>query len=149
LIANWSEDTQNIIKATRITPKKICFYTAAPWKWKVYLSILEKSKHAEVKLNELMKEFSTEEDLKERLKEISKFVSKIVMDTNKVSEKRRENLLKIEAFNEKDVIEEARSFLMDRFKAQIVVYSEEDKKRYDPKQRALVTMPCRPAIYIE
>jgi leucyl-tRNA synthetase len=149
LIVNLSEDTQNIIKATRITPKKICFYTAAPWKWKVYLSILKKSKHAEVKLNELMKEFSTEEDLKERLKEISKFVSKIVMDTNKVSEKKRENLLKIEAFNEKDVIEEARSFLMDRFKAQIVVYSEEDKKRYDPKQRALMAMPCRPAIYIE
>lgn len=149
LIVNLAEDTQKIIKATRITPKKICFYTAAPWKWEVYLSILKKSKHAEVKLNELMKEFSAEEDLKERLKEISKFISKIVMDTNKVSEKRRENLLTIETFNEKDVIEEARGFLMDRFKAQIVVYSEEDKKRYDPKQRALMAMPCRPAIYIE
>lgn len=57
--------------------------------------------------------------------------------------------MKVKVFNEKDVIEEARGFLMDRFKAQIMVYSEEDKERYDPRQRAVMAMPCRPAIYIE
>jgi leucyl-tRNA synthetase len=149
LIMNLSEDTQNIIKATRITPKKICFYVAAPWKWKVYLRILEKSKHVEVKLNELMKEFSAEEDLKEKLKEISKFVSKIVTDTNKVPEKRRENILKIKVFNEKEAIEDAKDFLRERFNAQIAVYDEEDVGRYDPRQKAMMSMPCRPAIYIE
>jgi leucyl-tRNA synthetase len=149
LIMNLSEDTQNIIKATRMTPKKICFYVAAPWKWKVYLRILEKSKHAEVKLNELMKEFSAEENLKEKLKEISKFASKIVTDINKVPEKRRANILKIKAFNEKEAIEDAKDFLKEKFNAQIVVYEEEDMGRYDPRQKAMTSVPCRPAIYME
>jgi quercetin dioxygenase-like cupin family protein len=29
------------------------------------------------------------------------------------------------------------------------VYSEDDKTRYDPKQRASMAMPYQPAIYIE
>jgi len=149
LIIGVMEDTMNIIKATGMVPKKICYYTAAPWKWKVYLQMLEKLKRGEVKLNELMKEISTQEDLKKNLKEIAKFASKMVTEVGRVPEKRRENLLKIKEFNEREVMEHARDFLKERFKAQVEVYSEEDKERYDPLQRAAVTIPCRPAIYIE
>jgi leucyl-tRNA synthetase len=149
LIMDVLEDTQNIIKATKITPKKICYYVAAPWKQKVYQKILEKSKHGEVKLNEVMKEFAKEEDLKENIQEIAKFASKIVKEVSRLPEKRKDNMLRIKAFDEKDVIEGAKDFLRDRFKAQIVLYNEEDKERYDPKQRALMAMPYRPAIYIE
>jgi leucyl-tRNA synthetase len=149
LIINMSEDTQNIIKATHITPKKICYYVAAPWKWKVYLKALEKSKHAEAKLNELMKELGAEKDLRKTLKEVSKFASKILTDINKVPEKRRRNILKIKISNEKRAIEDAKDFLREKFNAQIAVYDEEDIERYDPKQKAAMSMPCRPAIYIE
>jgi leucyl-tRNA synthetase len=149
LIKEVIDDTLNVLKATKMTPKRIFYYTASSWKWKVYVRILEKSKHAEVKLSELMKEFSAEKDLKERLKEISKFVQKIVADINKVPEKRRENILKIKAFNEKEAIEDAKDFLRERFNAQIAVYDEEEVKRYDPKEKAMMAMPCRPAIYIE
>jgi leucyl-tRNA synthetase len=149
LIMDISEDTHNIIKATGITPKKICYYVAAQWKWKVYLKVLEKSKHGKVKLDELMKELSMEEDLGEKLKEISKFASKIVTDIDKIPEKRRENILKIKLINEKGVIEDAKDFLRERFNAQIAVYDEEDMERYDPKQKAMMSMPYRPAIYIE
>ena len=149
LIKEIIEDTSNVLKATKIIPKRIFYYTASSWKWKVYLKVLEKSKHGEVKLSEVMKEFAADKDLNENIKDVAKFASKIVEEISRVPEKRRENLLKVKAFNEKDVIEDARGFLMDRFKAQIMVYSEEDKERYDPRQRAVMAMPCRPAIYIE
>jgi len=149
LIKDVIEDTLNILKATKITPQKICYYTACSWKWKVYLKMLEKSKHGEVKLNELMKELAVEEDLKRNLKEVAKFASKMVKEVSRIPEKRRENLLKIKVFNEKEVIEDAKDFLRERFKAQIKVYNEEDKERHDPLQRAVTAMPCRPAIYIE
>ena len=149
LIKEVIEDTLNVLKATKITPKKIFYYTATPWKWKVYLKALEKLRYGEVKLNELMKDFAADEDLKKNIKNVAKFASKIVEEMSRILEKRRENLLKVKAFNEKDVIEDAKVFLMDRFKAQIMVYNEEDKERYDPRQRAVLAMPCRPAIYIE
>ena len=149
LIKEVIEDTLNVMKATKITPKKIFYYTASSWKWKVYLKVLDKSRYGEVKLNELMKEFAAEEDLKRNIEEIAKVASKIVKEISRIPEKRRENMLRIGAFNEKEVIEGALDFLSERFKAQVMAYSEEDKERYDPKQRALMSMPCRPAIYIE
>jgi len=149
LIKDLIEDTLNVLKATQITPKKIFYYTACPWKWKVFQKVLEKSRHGEMKLKELMKELVAEEDIKEDISEVAKFASKIVKDVNRMSEKRRENMLKAKAFNEKEVIGDARDFLRERFKSQIIVYNEKDKERYDPKQRALISVPYRPAIYIE
>jgi len=143
------EDTLNILKATRITPKKIYYYTASPWKWKVYLKILEKSMRGEVKLNEVMKELAADEDMKGKLKEAAKFTSKILQETGKIPEKRRAKLLQIGALNEKKVIEDGKDFLTDRVKARIIVSREDEKNRYDPKQKAMLSIPCRPAIYIE
>jgi hypothetical protein len=58
-------------------------------------------------------------------------------------------MLKIRAFNEKDAIEGAKDFFKEKFDAQIAVYDEEDAERYDPKQKASMSAPFRPAIYIE
>jgi hypothetical protein len=58
-------------------------------------------------------------------------------------------VLRLQELNEKAAIEDARNFLEDRFKAKIMVYSEEDAGRYDPRSRAMLCAPCRPAIYIE
>lgn len=149
LIKEVIEDTLNILKAMKITPKRIYYYTASSWKWKVYKKVLQKSIYGEVKLNELMKEIAAEEDLRKNIKEAAKLTQKIVKEVRGIPEKRRENMLRIKPFNEKKVIEDAKDFLMDRFKAQVMVYGEEDKERYDPKQRAAMAIPCRPAIYIE
>src|SRR2546427_4156766 len=35
------DDTNEILKATGITPKRIAYYTAADWKWQVYLKALK------------------------------------------------------------------------------------------------------------
>jgi len=149
LVEEAIEDTLNVLKATKIVPKKICYYTASPWKWKVYLKALEKSMHGEVRMSELMKELAAEKDLKEHLREIAKFASKIMKDVTQVPEERRQNLLRTGMIDEKATIQEAAEFMSDRFKAQIMVYTEGEEKRYDPKQRASTSMPGRPAIYIE
>jgi leucyl-tRNA synthetase len=149
LIMDALEDTQNIINATSIAPKKICYYVAASWKWKVYLKVLEKSRHGEVKLNEVMSELAADGDLKVRLKEIAKFVPKMVKDVSEVSGEKKLSLLGTGVLREKDVIADAVDFLSERFSAKVTVFDEEDKDRYDPRLRAAGSMPCRPAIYIE
>src|SRR5437879_3429651 len=46
LVRQVLDDTSEIMRATGITPKRIAYYTAADWKWQVYLKAL---KHVEEK----------------------------------------------------------------------------------------------------
>jgi leucyl-tRNA synthetase len=149
LITDIITDTTNILKATKITPKHICFYTSAVWKWPVYLKILDKTVAGEAKINELMKEFAADKDLKPHMKDIAALVPRVIKALTKVSSERKANMQKIKAVDEQAILEGASGFLRERFNAEVSVYSEADEKRFDPKQRSTMSMPYQPAIYLE
>ena len=65
------------------------------------------------------------------------------------ADRKKARIAKIEMTNEKEIIEDALGFLKERFNAEVTVHGEEDKARYDPKQRATLATPGQPAIYIE
>ncbi|MGF3522779.1 MAG: hypothetical protein ACQXXJ_06760, partial [Candidatus Bathyarchaeia archaeon] len=142
-------DTFNILKATKITPKRICYYTSALWKWQVYLKVLEKAARGEVKINEIMKELASDVDIKPHIKEAAALVPRLIKALPKLSGERKANMLKIGTLNEKELMTNAAAFLKERFNAEVAVYSEDDKSRYDPKQRANMAVPYQPAIFIE
>ena len=50
LLKNTIEDIKNIIKVTKITPKKITIYTSAQWKVNAYQKILSKVVSGEVNI---------------------------------------------------------------------------------------------------
>ena len=149
LITDIMADTNNILKAMKITPTRICYYTAASWKWDLYLKILEKTLTGEVKINELMKEFAANKDLKPHMKEVANMVPRLIKALTKVSGIRKSNMQKIRIINEQFILEESLLFLKNRFNAEIDVYSEDDEGRFDPKRRASMAMPYQPAIYVE
>jgi leucyl-tRNA synthetase len=148
-VTDVMSDTNNILKAMKITPKRISYYTASLWKWQIYLKILEKTSDREAKINELMKEFVADKDLKSHIKEIAPMVPKIMKALTKLPSNRKGIILKIETVDEKELLENATRFLEERFNAEISVYNEADIKRYDPKNRATAAMPYQPAIYVE
>jgi leucyl-tRNA synthetase len=148
-IADIVDDTLNILKATKITPTKIYYYTASPWKWRVYLKVIEKAKAGEPRISEIMKESVSDPGLKPHMKEVANLVPRIIKASTKLSTERQENILKIGEINEHKNIKEALNFLKDRFKAEVLVYGEDDAERYDPKQKAMMAMPNQPAIFIE
>ena len=149
LITDIMADTNNILKAMKITPTRICYYTAASWKWDLYLKIIEKTLTGEVKINELMKEFAANKDLKPHMKEVANMVPRVIKALTKVSGIRKSNMQKIRIINEQSILEESLFFLKNRFNAEIDVYSEDDEGRFDPKRRASMAMPYQPAIYVE
>lgn len=149
LIANTLEDTSNIIKATGIKPKKICYYLAASWKWKAYLKALEKSVSAKIVQGDLMRELLKEADWKARAKEVAAFVGKIVDEINRMPEEKKRRLVEVGVIDESRSLREAEDFLKRDLKAQIQFYNEEDPKRYDPKNKAQMAKPYRPAIFME
>jgi leucyl-tRNA synthetase len=149
LITDLLTDTSNILKATKITPKRICFYTSAPWKWQVTLKILSKTLVGEAKIGDLMKEFAADKDLKPHMKDIAALVPRVIKALTKVSSERKSNMQKIGAVDEYVVLAGAVKFLGERFNAEVSVFNEEDTERFDPKNRASMTMPYQPAIYLE
>jgi leucyl-tRNA synthetase len=148
-IADIIEDTLNILRATKIAPKRVCYYTAAEWKWQVYQKVLQKAVAGEAKMNEVMKELAAAPALKPHMKEVAGLVPRVMKALTKLSAERKGNLLKIKTANEKDIVQGALGFLKERFNAEVLVFSEEDTQRYDPKQRAAMAMPNQPAIFIE
>jgi leucyl-tRNA synthetase len=149
LITDLMTDTSNIIKATKITPKRICYYSTAPWKWQVYLKILDKTFAGEAKIGDLMKEFAADKDLKLHMKEIAALVPRVIKALTKVSSERKANMQKIKTVDEHTILAGAIRFLSERYSAEVSVYSEDDTTRFDPKNRASMAMPYQPAIYME
>jgi leucyl-tRNA synthetase len=149
LVKNVLEDTQNILRATKMTPAKICYYVAAPWKWEIYLTALEKSLQTSIKVGELMKELVEKEEIRKMADKAAKFVAQIVEEINRTPKDRKSRLLKAMRLDEKAVLEDSKDFFKREFNAEIHVYREEDSARYDPKIRAQLARPYRPAIYLE
>jgi len=143
------EDTLNILKATKIAPKHVFIYIAAPWKLHVYRKILSKTQAGEVGIGEVMRELVGEAELKPHMKDVASFVPRVIKSLTKLSAEQKTNALKNEVSDEQKVVEDAVGFLRDRFNAEISVYREDDLKRYDPKGRAGMALPCQPAIFIE
>jgi leucyl-tRNA synthetase len=149
MLIDVMSDTSNILKAMKITPKRICFYTAAAWKWQIYLKILEKTLDGEAKISELMREFAADKDLKPHMKDIAGMVPRIMKALTKLPTDRKINVLKIKVVDELELLSGAIGFLRERFNAEVSVYSEDDQQRYDPKNRSVMAMPYQPAIYVE
>jgi len=149
LVTNVLEDTSNILRATKITPKRICYYSAASWKWKIYLKALEKSVASKIVLSDFMKELMKDSELRKMAEKVAKFASQAIAEINEMPEEKKRRQLQIGAINEQETLAEAVKFFEREFNAKITTYREDDTERYDPKKRAELAKPYRPAIYIE
>jgi len=149
MLIDLVDDTLNVLKATKIAPSRICYYSAAGWKWKVYRNLVARAVEGDVKVGEVMKEFAKDPTLRENMKAIAGFVPKVLKALSKLPVERKRRLATVDLAGEKEFIESAIDFLEERFSAKVSVYGEEDGALYDPRKRAALAIPGQPAIYIE
>ncbi len=149
LIRHLVEDTANVIKAIKMTPKRIYYYVSVDWKWKAYLEILGRSVSRKVEMREAMKDLMEDPDPKKRAKSLAEFVGKTILEVNTAPEDQKNRRLEAGKLDEKTFLIEAKGFLGKEFDSEVSIYDEEDPRRYDPKGRAAAAKPYRPAIYIE
>ena len=62
------DDTNNILRVTKITPKRIILYTSAAWKFAVYRMAIDLHKKGELKIPSLTKAAMAEEEITEARK---------------------------------------------------------------------------------
>jgi leucyl-tRNA synthetase len=149
LIKNVLDDTSNILRAIKIVPKKIYYYTAAPWKWRVYLESLEKSVDTKLSYSDQMKELMKDQSLKKIAGEVAEFLRRIIDEINKMPQNQKRRQLQVETLEEHRILKEAGSFFEQEFNAKVSACQQDDPQRYDPKKKAGLATPYRPAIYIE
>jgi len=149
LIKSLLEDTTNITKATKTKPKRICYYVAADWKWMVYLKVLEGSLAKKVEMQDVMKNLVADPELRKKAKDAAAYAAKAIGEINVAPKDQKNRRLRTGRLDEKALLTEARCFLEKEFNANVSVYHEEEPQRHDPKARADLAKPYRPAIYVE
>ncbi|HID18235.1 TPA: hypothetical protein EYP27_01695, partial [Candidatus Bathyarchaeota archaeon] len=137
------DDTKNVLRVVPGEPSRIIYYVASPWKWRVYELILASDK-------------PTLRDVMTRLKKLTvdrsamaRFAKSLISSLPRMDRASTQFWIKLGPDHEFKLLNEAKRFLSEVFKAEILVYNEEDSNIYDPKGRARLSKPGRPAIYVE
>ncbi|PVX25589.1 MAG: leucine--tRNA ligase [Candidatus Bathyarchaeum sp.] len=148
LIKNVLEDTANILRATKMVPQELYYYSAASWKWKVYQTALKKSASGNLVISALMKELMSDPELKTVAGKVAKFAQSITQEINRMPEDMKQRQLQIGALDETKLLETAEAFFEKEFNVKLHTCREDDPNIVDPQRKAGFAKPYRPAIYM-
>ena len=150
LLKSTIEDISNILKVTKISPKKIVIYVNSDSvKSKIYRKILNIMVGGQNNMGIVMKELIADPETIDA-KKMPDYVQKVIKDLHSESESIKKMKLESESFNEKEfLMSELSSIGQKEFGVEIEVYSESDSDVYDPKGKARHARPYKPAILIE
>ncbi|MEM4201680.1 MAG: hypothetical protein QW786_00515, partial [Candidatus Hadarchaeum sp.] len=143
------EDVGKIIKVMRKEPKKLCLYVAPEWKWRAFQIAVEHSRAGAVDFGKLMKDVEGRLDLSLPKSDLAKCLQQMVQEIRKMPQQELD-VIASKLLDELQVLKEAADFIRGEFGlSQVQVFGADDEARYDPQNRAKMSLPLRPAIYLE
>ena len=149
LLKSIIEDINNILKVTKISPKKITIYTAEQWKSKAYNSILKNVLDGQTNIGIIIKSLIANKET-EQIKKDPDFVKKTLNDILSEPVELRKGRMNVDQIDEKQIISsELSSLVKNDYDVELSVFSESDSEKYDPKNKAKAARPFKPAILIE
>ena len=139
-------DVAEILKVTKIKPKRIILMAAPRWKQEM---VTEALAHPQEKpeVSSLIKSGIAKVRTPDARKEVPQFAKELVADVARASSEDR-GLMSV-AFDELSVLRRAKSFLETEFGCRVEIFSADDPARTDPKGKAKHAKPRRPAVYLE
>jgi len=149
LLKSIIDDINNILKVTKISPKKITIYTAEQWKSKAYNLILKNVLDGQTNIGTIIKSLIANKET-EQIKKDPDFVKKTLNDILSDPVELRKGRIDIGQIDEKQIISsELSSLVKNDYDVELSVFSESDSEKYDPKNKAKAARPFKPAILIE
>jgi leucyl-tRNA synthetase len=150
LLKGTIDDIANILKVTKITPKKITLYVNSDsMKSKVYRKVLGIMVGGQNNMGVVMKELIADPETTDA-KKMPDYIQKVIKDLHSESEEIKAMKLESDSFDEKEFLSaELSSIGKKEFGVEIAVYSASDSDIYDPKGKARHARPFKPAILIE
>ena len=147
LLSKVTDDISEILKVTKIKPKKIIIYTSPAWKQQINRNAIELLEKNKFNVGTLIKDVMLDSKMKTIAKQVSQFVNKLPADIRKLNENDKKRYL-VE-IKENEYLEKSKEYLKDIFSCDIEIYSSDDKNIYDPVDKTRFAIPLRPAIYVE
>jgi leucyl-tRNA synthetase len=144
-------DISNIIKVTKKLPHTIYIYISSSDKQKIYQKILKIiTLTNERNFGNIMKKLIQDPETS-YAKEDPAFVKKTVEDILSESVESRSNRLNLNSLDEFSIIKDSENLISNEIEFEnirIIVYSEEEKEKFDPKSKSRFSRPYKPAIYL-
>ena len=137
LILDTREDIENIMKITKVTPRKIYLYIASDWKRKLY-SLTYKEKRFDIVMKEAMKD----DRMRGNPKDTQRVIEQLVKNVNYLSG------TVLSSRQEEEALEGAKKFLSAEINADVFV-SSEDRAQEAHAKKAKQAMPMKPSIFLE
>ena len=148
-VKSLMNDIFSILHATKIKPKKVHIYTASNWKWDIYQTALGLTGKRTVTISALMKEVMATPELRRHARRVAPFVQKLVVELVKTDPEVVMARCRMGFIDEERVLNAVKEFYTGEFEASFEIHSEDHPEIDDPKGRASLAEPYRPAIYIE
>jgi leucyl-tRNA synthetase len=148
-IARVTEDIGEIMKVLKTKPERAYLYVAQDWKWKAYRMILKHTESGKIDFGKLLREVEQELKPEFRKADLSKLLQQMVRAAKETS---KEELKLIESItiDELAILKEASDFIREQLGfREVLVFKADEPARHDPKDRARMSFPLRPAIYLE
>jgi leucyl-tRNA synthetase len=148
LLRKTIDDTQEILKVTNISPKRIVYYVAPKWATTVNTMILQMLKDGKSNQSEIMKAVFQNTEIKKYGKQVAKLVPKLLPTLKNLSPEMIEQKLEGH-FDEFTTLKAAIPFIENTFSTKVEIYDADDPERDDPMKKANTAIPGRAAIFIE
>lgn len=147
LLSKVVDDISEILKVTKMTPKKIHIYVSPAWKCDSFRKAIKLDAEHKFNVGSMMKDIMADPKMKPLAKQTSQFIGKLAGEIKKLNDTDKKRYLT--DVDEKKYLENAKDYLKDVFSCEIVVSSGDDKDLYDPANKVRYAVPLRPAIYVE
>ena len=106
-------------------------------------------KQEQLNLKELIENSLSNPEYSEFKKNIPKFCQNLFKELSTMNSDLKLRILRVGLFDEIKILKELQSFYKTHDDIQVDLYSEDDSKIYDPKNRSIHSRPMRPAIFLE
>ncbi len=143
------EDLKSIKKMNGMEPKRVLLYTAADWKWGIFDSLLEQVEKGDGRIDpgEIIKPLMSRQDLNPYKKAIPKMVGRLSKDVVKLGPEEKEKFRILR--NEYELLHTLADFLSSEMGCVLKVFREDDPEKEDPINKAQVSTPLKPGIFME
>lgn len=149
LVQSLLADIANIVKVTKISPRKIVVYTSYAWKAQAYKTVLENVMAGKTNFGDMMKQLIANPETS-KIKSDPNLVKKMQDDILSAPLEARGRRLSLAGIDEAAAIRDAAGLISQEFGgAEMLVYSEDDPAKHDPKAKSKFARPFKPAVYME
>jgi len=141
LLKDTLEDVEEILKVTKVVPRRVVLYTVPRWKKEMLRLATEQARGGNLDMGRLMKAAMTLPEIAKNKREAPKYAQKLAKAAFSLTKELQE-------LDELAILLRERDYLQSVLGVPVEVYSA-DEAGSDPLGKSKQAEPGRPAIYIE